>query len=113
MGAIYRERSEWDKAVEQLDKANQEFVGQADRAAMALTELGRVYQGKGDATKADETYQRALSADEGYAPAYYFYASLLSKDSKQGAKARLLAQEYVKRDPKGEYLADAQRLAGN
>ncbi|RKG88710.1 tetratricopeptide repeat protein, partial [Corallococcus sp. CA053C] len=112
MGAIYRERSEWDKAKEQLEKANLEFVGQSDRSAMALTELGRVYQGKGDMAKADETYQRALSVDENYTPVYYFYASLLSKDSKQTAKVRTLAQEYVKREPKGEYLADAQRLAG-
>ncbi|TSC23620.1 tetratricopeptide repeat protein [Corallococcus sp. Z5C101001] len=113
MGAIYRERSDWDKAKEQLEKANQEFVGQPDRSAMALTELGRVYQGKGDAAKADETYQRALTSDENYTPVYYFYASLLSKDPKQSAKVRTLAQEYVKREPKGEYLADAQRLAGN
>ncbi|CAM4326641.1 tetratricopeptide repeat protein [Corallococcus sp. ZKHCc1 1396] len=113
MGAIYRERSEWDKAKEQLEKANLEFVGQPDRSAMALTELGRVYQGQGNAAKADETYQRALTSDEGYSPVYYFYASLLSKDPKQTAKVRTLAQEYVKREPKGEHLADAQRLAGN
>ncbi|MBN8226971.1 tetratricopeptide repeat protein [Corallococcus macrosporus] len=113
MGTIYRERSEWDKAKEQLEKASQEFFGQPDRVANALTELGRVYQGKGDAAKADETYQRALQADENYTPVYYFYASLLSKDPKQSGKVKTLAQEYVKREPKGEYLADAQRLASN
>ncbi|WP_338279913.1 tetratricopeptide repeat protein [Corallococcus caeni] len=113
MGAIYRERSEWDKAKEQLEKASQEFFGQPDRVANALTELGRVYQGKGDTAKADETYQRALQADENYSPVYYFYASLLSKDAKQSGKVKTLAQEYVRREPKGEFLADAQRLAGN
>ncbi|MBZ4416736.1 tetratricopeptide repeat protein [Myxococcus sp. RHSTA-1-4] len=112
MGSIYRERSDWPKAQEQLEKASQEFLGQADRAAMALTELARVYQGKGDAAKADETYQRALNADEGYTPAYYFYATLLSKDSKQGAKAKMLAQEYLKRDPSGEHVNAARALAG-
>ncbi|RKH38955.1 tetratricopeptide repeat protein, partial [Corallococcus sp. AB050B] len=113
MGAIYRERSEWDKSKEQLEKASQEFFGQPDRVANALTELGRVYQGKGDTAKADETYQRALQADENYSPVYYFYASLLSKDPKQSGKVKTLAAEYVRREPKGEYLADAQRLAGN
>ncbi|NBC41792.1 tetratricopeptide repeat protein [Corallococcus exiguus] len=113
MGAIYRERSEWDKAKEQLEKASQEFFGQPDRVANALTELGRVYQGKGDAAKADETYQRALQADENYSAVYYFYAQLLSKDAKQSGKVKTLAAEYVRREPKGEYLADAQRLAGN
>ncbi|WP_426753843.1 tetratricopeptide repeat protein [Myxococcus sp. Y35] len=112
MGAIYRERSEWAKAQEQLEKASQEFIGQADRAAMALTELGRVFQGKGDAAKADETYQRALNADEAYTPAYYFYATLLAKDAKQGAKARMLAQEYLKRDPSGEHASAARSLSG-
>ncbi|MFP2931178.1 tetratricopeptide repeat protein, partial [Pyxidicoccus sp. 3LG] len=112
MGAIYRERSDWAKAQEQLEKASQEFIGQADRAAMALTELARVYQGKGDASKADETYQRALTADESYGPAYYFYATLLSKDAKQGAKAKMLAQEYLKRDPSGEHANAARALAG-
>ncbi|MCY1021221.1 tetratricopeptide repeat protein [Pyxidicoccus sp. MSG2] len=113
MGAIYRERSDWPKAQEQLEKASQEFVGQADRAAMALTELARVYQGKGDTAKADETYQRALNADEGYSPAYYFYATLLSKDAKQGAKAKMLAQEYLKREPSGEHVNAARALAGS
>ncbi|SET16366.1 tetratricopeptide repeat protein [Stigmatella erecta] len=111
MGAIYRERSEWDKAQEQLEKASQEFIGQGDRAALALTELGRVFQGKGDATKAEDAFQKALNADENYSPAYYFYASALSKDRKQGDKTRALAQEYLKRDPKGEYATDAQKLA--
>ncbi|WP_194858268.1 tetratricopeptide repeat protein [Myxococcus sp. AB056] len=112
MGAIYRERSKWDLAQEQLEKASQEFLGQSDRAAIALTELGRVYQSKGDTAKADETYQRALNADEAYSPAYYFYATLLSKDSKQGAKAKMLAQEYLKRDPSGEHASAARSLAG-
>jgi tetratricopeptide (TPR) repeat protein len=112
MGAIYRERSDWAKAQEQLEKASQEFLGQADRAAMALTELARVYQGKGDAAKADESYQRALNADEAYAPAYYFYATLLSKDAKQGPKAKMLAQEYLKREPSGEHANAARALSG-
>src|SRR5436853_96822 len=63
MGAIYRERSDWDKAREQLDKAVQEFIGQPDRAALALTELGRVYQGKGDTAKAEEYFQQAIDSD--------------------------------------------------
>ncbi|GHG62078.1 tetratricopeptide repeat protein [Comamonas sp. JC664] len=112
MGAIYRERSDWAKAQEQLEKASQEFLGQSDRAAMALTELGRVFQGKGDAAKADETYQRALNADEAYSPAYYFYATLLAKDSKQTSKAKMLAQEYLKRDPSGEHASAARSLSG-
>ncbi|MDY7230488.1 tetratricopeptide repeat protein [Hyalangium rubrum] len=111
MGTIYRERSEWDKAQEHLEKAVQEFVGQPDRAAEALTELGRVYQGKGDVEKSEDAFRRALEADENYSPAYFFYASALSKDRKQTDKVRMLAQEYLRRDPKGAHATDAQRLA--
>jgi tetratricopeptide (TPR) repeat protein len=111
MGAIYRERSEWDKAREQLDKAVQEFIGQPDRAALALTELGRVHMAKGDTAKAEEAFQKAIEADGGYGPAYYFYATMLSKDRKQGDKVRMLAQEYLKLEPKGEHAPELQRLA--
>ncbi|NVJ28420.1 MULTISPECIES: tetratricopeptide repeat protein [Myxococcus] len=112
MGTIYRERSDWPKAQEQLEKASQEFVGQPERSAVALTELARVFQGKGDAAKADETYQRALNADEAFTPAYYYYATLLSKDAKQGPKAKMLAQEYLKREPSGEHANAARSLSG-
>ncbi|HLL01534.1 MAG TPA: tetratricopeptide repeat protein [Myxococcaceae bacterium] len=111
MGTIHRERSEWDKAIENLEKAVQESVGQPDRAAVALTELGRAYQGKGDLAKAEEAFQKALDADENYTAAYYFYASAISKDRKQTDKVRMLAQEYLRRDPKGTHAPDAQRLA--
>ena len=111
MGAIYRERSEWDKAREQLDKAVVEFIGQPDRAALALTELGRVYVGKGDTAKAEESFQKAIEANGVYGPAYYFYATMLSKDRKQGDKVKMLAQEYLKIEPKGEHAPELQRLA--
>ncbi|PTL78662.1 tetratricopeptide repeat protein [Vitiosangium sp. GDMCC 1.1324] len=110
IGTIYRERSDWAKAQDSLEKAATEFIGQPDRAATALLELARVYEGKGDAAKADETYQKALNADENFSPAYYHYAAFLSKDKKQAAKAKALAQEYIKREPKGEFVAQAQAL---
>jgi tetratricopeptide (TPR) repeat protein len=111
LGTIYRERSEWDKAIEQLDKAVQESVGQPDRAAVALTELGRAYQGKGDLEKSEDAFNKALEADENYTDAYFFYASAISKDRKKTDKVRMLAQEYLRREPKGEHATDAQRLA--
>jgi cellulose synthase operon protein C len=110
IGAIYRERASWSLAQESLEKASTEYIGQPDKAAQALLELARVFEGKGDPAKADETYQKALNADENYAPAYYFYAAFLAKDKKQATKAKALAQEYVKREPKGEFVAQAQAL---
>jgi len=110
MGAIYRERKEPAKAAEALEKAVQEFIGQPGKLAAAYLELGRAYEEKGDRAKADEVYQKALTADEEYSPAYYYYARFLASDGRQPGKARTTAQEYLKRDPRGEYAADAQRL---
>jgi tetratricopeptide (TPR) repeat protein len=111
MGGIYRERKEYPKAIEALEKAAQEFVGQPSRIAAAYGELARVLEEKGDRAKADEVYQKALNADEDYGPGYFYYARFLASDARQAAKARTTAQEYLKRDPKGEFAAEAQRLA--
>ncbi|MBN1203641.1 MAG: tetratricopeptide repeat protein [Myxococcaceae bacterium] len=111
MGAIYRERSDFEKAQQQLEKAVEEFIGQADRSALALTELGRVYLSRGDMAKAEDAFQRAIQANGSHGPAYYFYATMLSKDRKQADKVRMLAQEYLKLEPKGEHAPELQRLA--
>src|SRR5262249_706201 len=110
MGAIYRDRKEHARAAEALAKAVQEFIGQPGKLAAGDRELGRAYEEKGDGEKADEVYQKALTADEEYSPAYYYYARFLASDGRQPGKARTTAQEYLKRDPRGEYAADAQRL---
>jgi len=111
IGSIYREKHELNKALESLEKAMREFVGQSSRLAVTYAELGRTLEEKGDRAKADEAYQKALNSDADYAPAYFFYARFLSAEPKQGAKARTTAQEYLKLEPKGEFAAEAQRLA--
>jgi tetratricopeptide (TPR) repeat protein len=113
MGGIYRERKDYPKAIESLQRSAEESVGQTWRVAAAYTELARAYEEQGDRTKAEETYQKSLNADEDYAPNYVHYARYLAGDPKQvqKAKAKAQAQEYLKREPKGEFAADAQRLA--
>ena len=110
MAAIYRERKEPAKAAEALEKAVQELIGQPGKLAAAYLELGRAYEDKGDRAKADEVYQKALTADDEYSPTYYYYARFLASDGRQPGKARTTAQEYLKRDPRGEYAAEAQWL---
>jgi len=111
MGSIYRERGDLVKAQAALEKASQEFLGQGDRIAITLTELGRVLAARGEVARADETFQKALTADESYAPAYFHYASFLAREGKQAAKARTTAREYLRRDPRGEFASEAQQLA--
>ncbi len=111
MGTIYREKKEYGRAQEQLEKAAQEFIGQNVRVAATYTELARALEEKGDREKAEEIYQRALNADTDYADAYFFYARYLAQDRKSLPKARLTAQEYLKRQPKGDYAQEAARIA--
>src|SRR5215813_1438198 len=110
MGTIYRERKDYAKATEALEKAVLEYVGQPAKLAAAYSELGRVYEEKGERARADDIYQKALNADEEYSPAYFYYARFLASDARQTNKARTTAQEYLKRDPRGEFAAEAQRL---
>jgi tetratricopeptide (TPR) repeat protein len=111
LGAIYRERKDFAKAQELLDKAAQESLGQASKLAAAKIELAQLLEAKNERSKAEEVYAQALTVAPDYAPAYFFYARALAASGKD-VKARATAQEYLKRDPKGEYAADAQRLLG-
>ena len=111
MGTIYREKKDYTKAAELLDRAAQEFVGQGARVAASYTELARVHEENGQREKAFEFYQRALKADDEYPDAYYFVARYLSADRARVKDSKEFAREYLKRAPKGEFVADAQRLA--
>ena len=107
LGTAYLKSGQPDEA---LEKASQEFVGRSLMVAEANTELARTHEEKGDSKKADEVYLKALNADPGYAPMYYHYARLLAAGGDR-AKAKTTVAEYLKLDPKGEFAAEAQRLA--
>ncbi|HUM11966.1 MAG TPA: tetratricopeptide repeat protein [Myxococcaceae bacterium] len=111
LGIVYREKKDYPKAVEQLTRASQEFIGQAGRIADALTELGRTYEAQGDRTRADEAFRRALDTDPGGADAYFFYARFLGSERRTREKGRVAAAKYLELEPRGEHAADAQALA--
>jgi tetratricopeptide (TPR) repeat protein len=111
LGIVYRNQKDYRRSVEQLTRASQEFVGQSARISDALTELGRTYEAQEDRPKAEEAYRRALDTDTGNADAYFFYARFLSADRRSRDKARTTAQEYLRLDPRGEHVAEAQAIA--
>lgn len=111
LGVVLREKKDYAKSAEHLDKAAQEYVGQDTRVAASYTELARTLEARGDKEKAGETYQRALKADPEYADAYFFFARYLAQERGGADKAKLAAREYLRREPKGEHAQDAQRLA--
>ncbi|HVP62246.1 MAG TPA: tetratricopeptide repeat protein [Myxococcaceae bacterium] len=111
LGVVYREKKDYPKAIEQLARASQEFIGQGARIAEALTELGRTYEAAGDRTRADEAFRRALDTDPGAAGTYFFYARVLGADRRTREKARVTAAKYLELEPRGEHAADAQALS--
>lgn len=111
MGEILKDRREYAKAQEQLEKAAQEFLGQPTKVAEAYAALGQVLEAKGERQKADEIFQKALNADPDDAKGYFYYARFLANgDRRDARKARSFAHEYLKREPHGEFAAEAQRL---
>jgi tetratricopeptide (TPR) repeat protein len=105
LGVVYRERKDYPKAVEQLTRASQEFIGQGGRISETLTELGRAYEAQGDRARAEESYRRALDTDPTNADAYFFYARFLSADRRSREKARMASLKYLELEPRGEHAA--------
>ncbi len=68
---------------------------------MALTELGRVYQGKGDPAKSEEAFKRALEADENYTRPTTSTPRCSARTASRADKVRMLAQEYLRRRAEG------------
>src|SRR5258708_11881684 len=63
IGSIQREKHELNKALDSLEKASREFVGQPSRLAVAYTQLGRTLEEEGDRAQAADDYRKALDSD--------------------------------------------------
>jgi tetratricopeptide (TPR) repeat protein len=110
LGSLYREKRDYARAQEQLEKAAQEYVGQSYKVAAAQTELGRLYDDKGDKARGEEWLKKAIVTDGEYAPAYFFLGKLYSADRKTTILGRATLQEYLKKDGRGPYAEEARRL---
>jgi tetratricopeptide (TPR) repeat protein len=109
MGSIYREQKDWPRAIDTLEKAAKEYVGQRTKVAEVYTELGRVYEEKGDRANADQEYQRALKSDPEYSASYFYYGRFLAGDRAVVSKAREFFKQYLTLEPKGEFADEANR----
>jgi cellulose synthase operon protein C len=115
LGSIYLEQAakepkKYADAIDSLLKSQTEYFGQGWRLAQTDTELGRAYSGTGDRAKADDVFKKALSADENFEPGYFFYGQFLTSDPKTRDIGRKTLQEYLRRDPKGAFAPEAQKL---
>jgi tetratricopeptide (TPR) repeat protein len=111
LGTAFREKRELARAQEELEKAVGELLGKPALQAQAFMELARVLAERGEGPKADDAFKRALETDAEYAPSYVHYARFMSGDRRQANRVRLLAQEYLKRAPRGDLAAEARQLA--
>jgi len=110
LGSLYREKRDWARAEQEIQKAGQEYIGQNYKVAGTQSELGRVYSDKGDRTKAEELFKKALETDPDYAPGYFFLGKFFVEDRKTYIQGHAALQKYMQMDPKGPYAEEAQRL---
>lgn len=118
LGQIWREKGEYAKAREELQRAMKEFGLEATgpNVALALTELGRVFEEgpEPDTTEAFERYARATRISEKYAPPYYFLgrisAAAARSDREQRKQAVEALEMYLKLEPRGANADEARNL---
>ncbi len=115
LGRILRdEKKDYDRAAIVLDQAAKEYFSDSSLAATAFDDLALTYEAKKDADKARSAFEKALSADKDYSPAYCHYARFLSRstDAKDKEKVKAIATEALKLDPEGVCSAEMKPLAG-
>ncbi|HEY8207666.1 MAG TPA: tetratricopeptide repeat protein [Myxococcaceae bacterium] len=110
LGGLYREKKDWARAESELSRAAQDYVGQTYKLASASVELGRLWEDKGDRTKAEETFKKAIEADSEFAPGYFFLGKFYASDRKTFIAGRTSLQKYLQMDPRGAYADEARRI---
>jgi tetratricopeptide (TPR) repeat protein len=116
LATMYRSTKEWDKAQAMYDRAVKELDSNPTKLAEVYSLEGQMAEEKGGddvTTVAFELYKKALGADANYAPGYFFMGKLLAANKKLKDKGKESLEEYLKKDPKGTYAANAQQLLSN
>ncbi|HWV39407.1 MAG TPA: tetratricopeptide repeat protein [Vulgatibacter sp.] len=118
LGAIWREKREFAKAEEELDRALKELglTASGPLLASALTELGRVFDERPnrDEQQAFERYARAIAASEGFAPPHFLVGriSAAHRSREQRRQAIDSLETYLRLAPKGDFADEARALLG-
>jgi tetratricopeptide (TPR) repeat protein len=112
LALVERDRKEYGKAVDELQRAIQEYKD-GTPAANAWLEVARIEQGRGAPTATVESaYGSALKADPHHCAALFglgkLHAERSGKDA--AASARPLLSRYLSACPRGADVAEAERL---
>lgn len=101
LGKIYKdEKKDFQKAIEHLKRAAEEYFADATMASVSYDELAGAYELKGEKDSAGTSYEKALNADKDNATPYCHYARFLLKDPKEKDKAKLIGGAFMKMMPK-------------
>jgi type IV pilus assembly protein PilF len=90
LGIVLADRQAWDEAIREFEKAAGDVRYQTPE--WAVYNAAEAYRHKGDASKAEEQYRKALRINERYAPAYTGLSSLLFKAGRKGEAEAVLTQ---------------------
>ncbi len=106
LGKLSRDdKKDYEKALKLLDRAAQDSFADASQAAVAYDELAVTLEQRGkdgDKDRARAAFEKSLSADKEYVPAYCHYARLLSKmpdATKDREKLKSLITDGLRLDP--------------
>ena len=97
LGIVLADRQAWDEAIREFETAAADVRYQTPERAVYNR---RGVPAKGDASKAEEEYRKAIRMNERYAPAYLGLSSLLGGGEVGGAASVLtqcvkVAPDYV------------------
>jgi tetratricopeptide (TPR) repeat protein len=117
LAALHRERKDWDRAAEEVERAIKDYGEGSGASAQAWLELADLEEARGSPpAQVERAYASALRADPQSCPALYWLGRRRA-ERKGGAYdpqlARQMLTDYLRVCPKGPRAQDAQRtLAG-
>jgi len=115
LARVFRDRKEYPRALEELDRAVKEYGESATgNAAPAWIEIGETEEARGGATDAvEKAYTSALKADPQSCPALFWLGR--SRSDRRGkfdpSLAKQMLSDYLRLCPKGPRAGDARAIA--
>jgi len=116
LGTIWREKKEFAKASEEVEKALKDLglTTSGPTLALALTERGRIFeeQPRPDVNQAFERYEKAIAASGRYAPPHYFAGRILAAQRERERQQLAIEslETYLRLAPRGEFAEDARAI---
>jgi cellulose synthase operon protein C len=115
LARVWRDRKDFGKALEELDRAVKELGEGTPSTAPLWDEIADLEEARGGAADAVErAYKAALKADQNNCPALFWLGRAYADRRSRGydaALARQMLNDYVRVCPRGPRAGEAQRIA--